>query len=482
VAENELITIHSLSARNMTQKKYDIAVLGLGVMGRNLSLNFADRGISVIASDPFVSAIEGSRAMLEPRVTVCQSPEEAIPQLSQPRRILMMMKAGEPTDKLIERLSKILEPGDILIDGGNTHFRDTEARQTSLIGQGIHLVGLGVSGGETGARHGPALMAGGATDAITSVSPLLSAIAAKTDTGESCYAAFGTGGAGHFVKMAHNGIEYAMMQTFAEIYLLLQGPGGMSPSAIAKLLSTWNAGETASYLLEVTTKVLAAVDRETGKPLVDIIRDKAAHKGTGQWTVEAGLDLGVAVPSIAAAFEARVLSSRRAEKSSHQPNKLKLTHDGANLADDIHAALPLVMLIAYAQGLALIAEASHSNQWKTDLASAAKVWRSGCIIRSSMLEPIAASLQKDGVALMETSFAKKLTEGGEIPLRRVLVAAIASGVPVPVLASSLAYLDGLNASHVGASLIQGQRDYFGAHTFERIDRAGAVRHDWQNEK
>jgi 6-phosphogluconate dehydrogenase len=466
----------------MTKNKYDIAVIGLGVMGRNLSLNLTDKGIAVIASDPFATAVEASQETLKPRVRLCQTPEEVIPLLSKPRRILMMMKAGEPTDKLIDRLAKLLEPGDILIDGGNTYFRDTEARQKRLADQGIRLIGLGVSGGETGARHGPALMAGGDADAIASVSPYLTAIAAKTENGESCFGAFGPGGAGHFVKMAHNGIEYAMMQIFAELYLLLEGPAGVKPAEIAELLATWNTGETASYLLEVTVKVLAAVDRETGKPLVEIIRDKAAHKGTGQWTVEAGLDLGVAVPSLAAAFEARVLSSRRAETRHRKPHLIEITANLANFKKDIRAALPLALLTAYAQGLALIAEASHSNGWKTDLASAARAWRAGCIIRSTMLEPIAKALESGEGDLMQTSFSGKVASNGELPLRRIIMAAIAQGVPIPVLSSSLAYLDGLVVQRVGASLIQGQRDFFGAHTFERADRAGSFRHDWQNDK
>jgi 6-phosphogluconate dehydrogenase len=470
----------------MNKRKLDIAILGLGVMGRNLSLNFADKGISVVASDPFPSAIESASASLEPHVTLCATPEEAVKKLSKPRRILMMMKAGEPTDKLIDEMALILEPGDILIDGGNTHFRDTEARQKRLEAKGIHLVGLGVSGGETGARHGPALMAGGNADAIASVTPLFQLIAAKTALGESCYGAFGEGGAGHFVKMAHNGIEYAMMQSFAEIYLLLRDAGKMKPAAIGDLLAYWNEGETASYLLEVTVQVLKAVDRETGKPLVDVIRDKAAHKGTGQWTVEAGLEFGVAVPTLAAAFEARVLSSRRNPDVRHQPQAIDRMGSSSDLAGDIHTALPLLMLIAYAQGLDLIAEASNSKGWKTDLAQAAKAWRAGCIIRSAMLEPLALALHgggtESGINVMQTAYAAQVIARGESVLRRMAIKALSHAVPIPVIASSLAYLDGLGAASVGANLIQGQRDFFGAHSFERVDRAGTFRHHWQNNK
>jgi 6-phosphogluconate dehydrogenase len=466
----------------MNDRKIDIAILGLGVMGRNLSLNFADKGITVFASDPFLSAIETARATLEPQVTLCATPAEAVKKLSKPRRILMMMKAGEPTDKLIDEMALILEPGDILIDGGNTHFRDTEARQKRLEAKGIHLVGLGVSGGETGARNGPALMAGGNADAIAAVTPLFKSIAAKVASGESCYGAFGHGGAGHFVKMAHNGIEYAMMQSFAEIYLLLHNIGKMKPSAIGALLASWNKGETGSYLLEVTSQVLKAVDRETGKPLVDIIRDKAAHKGTGQWTVEAGLEFGVAVPTLAAAFEARVLSSRRNPDLRHKPQMIGDESQSPDLAEDTRTCLPLLMLIAYAQGLDLIAEASDANGWNTDLSQAAKTWRSGCIIRSAMLEPLAGALQGGQANVMQTSYAGEVIARGERALRHIAIQALSHAVPVPVIAASLAYLDGLGAVSVGANLIQGQRDFFGAHSFERVDRAGTFRHDWKNEK
>jgi 6-phosphogluconate dehydrogenase len=270
------------------------------------------------------------------------------------------------------------------------------------------------------------------------------------------------------------------MQMFAEIYLLLEGPGGMSPADIAERLAGWKNGLTASYLLEVTETVLAGIDKETGKPLVEIIRDRAAHKGTGQWTVEAGLDLGIAVPGIAAAFEARVLSSRRTDKANWLPKALPEGEYGVTLAEDLRAAMPLAMLASYAQGLALIAEASRIHGWGTELASVARAWREGCIIRAALLEPIAAALDSGTDDLMATSFAAELLASGEAPLRRLACKGIAAGIPIPVFASVITYLDGLAAPCVGANLIQGQRDFFGAHTFERVDRPGSFRHDWRN--
>lgn len=462
----------------MTAAAHDIAVIGLGVMGRSLALNLADRGYSVIAGDPFPEAVAAARPALAQRVTVVDTPEGVLDGLARPRKVLMMVKAGDPVDALIDRLGPSLEDGDILIDGGNTHFRDTERRQAELSRRGVHLVGLGVSGGEEGARFGPALMAGGAPEAVEAVAPMLSAIAAKAGDGAPCYGAFGPGGAGHFVKMAHNGIEYALMQTLAEAYLLMDGPGGLSPAEMSDHVRAWTAGPAASYLLEITATVLEAVDEETGGPLIEVIRDAAAHKGTGRWTVEAGLELGVAVPGVAAAFLARALSSRRPKGLA--PPRLLERGDTARLVDDIGAALPAAMLAAYAQGLALIGEAAREHGWGTDLGAVARTWRAGCIIRAALLDPIARAYGDDPALrdLPAAPFAGDLLAGAEEPLRRVVCAAVAQGVPVPALSAAVAYLDGLRAPRLGAALIQGQRDLFGAHTFERIDRPGAFHRDW----
>ncbi len=462
----------------MTAAPKDIAVIGLGVMGRSLALNLTDKGFSVIAGDPFPEAVETARPMLEPHVAVARAPEEVLPFLAGPRKVLMMVKAGKPVDALIERLTPSLRAGDILIDGGNTHFRDTERRQEALARLGVRLIGLGVSGGEEGARHGPALMAGGPTEAIDAVAPLLSAIAAKAGDGKPCFDTFGSGGAGHFVKMAHNGIEYALMQTLAEVYLLLDGPGGLTPSEMARHARAWNQGAAASYLMEITATVLDAVDSETGEPLIEVIRDSAAHKGTGRWTVEAGLTLGVAVPGVAAAFLARALSTHRPE--GLKPPRLPPQGANSGLVEELGQALPAAMLASYAQGLALIGAAAREYGWATDLAAVARVWRAGCIIRAAMLEPIAEAYEAtpDLPVLTAAPFAEALLDTSEIPLRQTVCAAINHGVPVPALAAALGYLDGLRAPRLGAALIQGQRDLFGAHTFERIDRPGAFHRDW----
>lgn len=457
----------------------DIAVIGLGVMGRNLALNLADHGFSVAASDPFAEVVTKAEASIGISVAVAATPEEAVALLAAPRKILMMVKAGAPVDALIDRLAPHLAAGDILIDGGNTHFRDTERRQTALTERGLHLVGLGVSGGEEGARNGPALMAGGDPAAIEAVSPALSAIAARASDGAPCFGTFGPGGAGHFVKMVHNGIEYAMMQTLAEAYLLMAGPGGLSAKEMATALSTWNAGPAASYLAEITATVFDAIDPETGQPLVERIRDAAAHKGTGRWTVEAGLQYGIAVPGIAAAFLARALSGRtgRRTRSTHPLGPASMV---AGIADTIGLALPAAMLAAYAQGFALIAEASREEGWATDLAAVARSWRGGCIIRSAMLDPIAAALDAAPALadLTEAPFAEALLATSEVPLREVVTVAVATAVPTPAFSAAIAYLDGLRAPLVGANLIQAQRDLFGAHTFERIDRPGSFHHRW----
>ena len=457
------------------QSMADIAVVGLGVMGRNLALNFADRGFTVATYDPFPSVVEQAKAALEPQIAVYADPATLVGSLKKPAKILIMVKAGKPVEDVIDHFIPLLDKGDILIDGGNTQYRDTERRRDKLAAHGLHFVGLGVSGGEEGARHGPALMAGGTPEALDAVTPILAPIAARAGDGEPCYANHGPGGAGHFVKMVHNGIEYAMMQMLAEAYLLMSGPGALSADAIADAFASWNKGPAASYLVEISAKVMATKDSETGKPLVEIIRDVAGHKGTGRWTVEAGLDYGIASPSIAAAFLARALSGRERLTGT----KRSVAVDPAllsTLADKLGAALPAAMLAAYCQGLELIAAASSENGWGTDLAAVAKGWRAGCIIRSAMLDPLAAAQSEDD--LLASPFALETLAASEQPLREALMVGVAAGIPTPALLSALCWLDGRRSACLGANLIQGQRDYFGAHTFERIDRSGSFHHPW----
>lgn len=462
----------------MTTAPADIAVIGLGPMGRNLALNFADHGVRVVASDSFPRVVEAARAELGAAVRVAARPQDTVADLVRPRRILLMVKAGDPVDALIELLVPLLEPGDVVVDGGNSRWNDTERRNRRLAEAGIRFVGLGVSGGEEGARHGPALMAGGDPAAIAAIAPVFGPVAAKAPDGSPCWSDCGPGAAGHFVKMAHNGIEYALMQTLAEIYLLLEGPAGLPPSAIAEVIAGWNHGVVASYLLDITATVLAAVDEETGRPMVEVIRDAAAHKGTGRWTVEAGLDLGVAVPGVAAALAARMMS--QTPRGGTAPRRLAGPAP-ADLVADLGRALPAAMLAAYAQGLTLIAEASRVFGWSTDLAAVARGWRNGCIIRSAMLDPLAAALAADPSVAdpLASRFAADVLAEAEVALRRVAGAGLALAVPVPALTAALTLLDGMRAPRLGANLIQGLRDLFGAHTFERIDRPGTFHRIWQ---
>jgi 6-phosphogluconate dehydrogenase len=464
----------------MTEVPCDLAVLGLGVMGRNLALNFADHGHRVVASDPFAAVVASARAALTPAVEVVETPEATIPRLGRPRRLLIMVKAGDPIDALLDRLAPLLAPGDVVIDGGNSHPSDTERRVTKLAAVGAHFVGLGISGGGSGARHGPALMAGGAPGAIAAVRPMLEAIAARAADGAPCFGVFGPGGAGHFVKTAHNGIEYALMQVFAEIGLLL-GASGDTPAAAAAVVDGWRAGPAASFLLDATVTALAAVDADTGRPLIEVIRDRAGHKGTGRWTVDAADELGVAVPAIAAAFGARVLSGRRVPDAG--PAITALAPLPASLAADLGTALPAAMLSAHLQGLALIREAAERHGWATDTAEVVRTWRAGCIIRAAMLDPLAAALaaEPDPNRLLATPFGRAILADAEAPLRRVVAAAALAGVPVPAFSAVLAHLDGLRATNVGASIIQATRDLFGAHGFERTDRPGDFHHPWPTE-
>ena len=453
----------------------DIAIIGLGVMGRNLALNFVDHGFSVSAYDAFPEALEGAQEALGASVGLHDSLEGLVASLKKPARILMMIKAGEPVDEMIARLSPLLSAGDIVMDGGNSFYRDTERRAALLEASDLVFVGLGVSGGETGARFGPALMAGGNRAALAHVDDLFSAIAAKAPDGEACYAAHGAGGAGHFVKTVHNGIEYAQMQILAEAYLLLSGPAGRDHGQISSLFSRWNRGPAASYLLEISADIANTIDPETDLPILEIIKDAAGHKGTGRWTTEAGLEYGVAIPTIAAAFLARALSGRDrlSLEKRLSPNE---GINGEALAEEIGAALPAAMLACYIQGLELIATASKANGWNTDLAAVARGWRAGCIIRSVMLDPIASMPQDSD--MLASPFADGVLNASEAAMRAVAGVAAATGTPVPCFYSALSWLDGRRSQCVGANLIQGQRDYFGAHTFERTDRSGHFHFDW----
>ncbi len=454
-------------------------IVGLGVMGRNLALNIAHHGFPIIGFD---LDSEKRRAADEALAVigsgVAASLAELVAAVAQPRRIILMVPAGAPVDRSIDELRPILGPGDIVIDGGNSNFHDTHRRQEALRHADLYLLGTGVSGGEAGALTGPAIMPGGSREAYGLVADALTAIAARSDEGPCC-AYMGAGAAGHFVKMVHNGIEYAIMQLIGETYALLGTVGGLSAPEQAEVFAAWNRGELGSYLVEITAAVLAKVDDETGRPLVDVILDTAGQKGTGKWTSQTASDLGVAVPSIDAALHGRMLSALkrervaaaavlgrggRADGAGHEPRE--------TLINTVQAGLRLASFAAYAQGFALLREGSREYAFGLDLAEIARVWKGGCIIRSRALNGIRAALLADP-ALANLLVATSLVEVVrtlDAALRDVVVACVRAGVPCPAFSATLAYIDCLRSERLPANLLQAQRDYFGAHTYQRIDK------------
>lgn len=459
----------------------DLGVVGLGVMGRNLAANLADHGAAVAGYDldperrhAFAADVRGA--------VPCASPEEMLSVLKAPRVILMMVPAGAAVDDLVSALLPRLSAGDVLIDGGNSHYADTRRRTSAAMAAGMHFVGLGVSGGEEGARHGPALMAGGSPEGVERVAPLLRLIAARAADGEPCFARVGPDGAGHFVKMIHNGIEYADMQLIAEAYHLLRHLGGFSYERLAENFAAWNGGELASYLMEITADILRKVDAETGAPMLEVIRDAAGQKGTGHWATTAAMELGMPAPTIAEAVHARCLSALTGERERAAAAFPASPHGpaGGNLAADVGDALLCGRIAVYAQGFAVMAAGSRQFGWDLDLAAVASVWRGGCIIRARLVDRILAALRRDPDLpnlLFDPDIAGLLASA-EAGWRRTVGAATASALPVPAMASALAYWDGYRSSRLWANMIQAQRDYFGAHGYERTDRPGKVHTDW----
>ena len=412
--------------------------------------------------------------------------------LERPRRVLMMVPAGAPVDSVIAHLRPHLEREDILIDGGNSFFRDTDRRADELASAGFRFVGMGVSGGEEGALRGPSMMPGGPREAWEALAPILRAMAAKAEDGEPCVSYMGPRGAGHYVKMVHNGIEYGDMQLIAEVYDVLTRAAGMSAREIADMFSAWNEGELKSYLVEITARVLERVDDETGKPLVDLILDEAQQKGTGKWMSQNAFDVGAPIPTVNAAVEARLLSALKSERvvaSKVLPGptvavgRAGLVVPASADADFINAtrqALYAAKITSYAQGMALLRQASQEYKYDIDLAEVAKIWRAGCIIRAALLSDVRAAFTRNPALvnlMLDDSFAKALASGQQA-LRDVVQAAVAAGIPVPALGSSLAYYDSYRTARLPANLTQGQRDFFGAHTYRRIDRDGVFHTDW----
>ena len=468
---------------------YKIGVVGLGVMGANLARNIASRGFPVAGYDLDAAKTQAFAAGQSSGSSMgsADAPDKLMAVLERPRRVLMMVPAGPPVDSVIAHLRPHLEREDILIDGGNSFFRDTDRRADELASAGFRFVGMGVSGGEEGALRGPSMMPGGPREAWDALAPILRAMAAKAEDGEPCVAYMGPRGAGHYVKMVHNGIEYGDMQLIAEVYDVLSRAAGMTAREIADVFSEWNDGELRSYLVEITARVLEHVDSETGKPLVDLILDEAQQKGTGKWMSQNAFDVGAPIPTVNAAVEARLLSALKSERvaaSTTLPGPAASSAAPAVKRTDVivatRRALYAAKIISYAQGMALLRQASDEYKYGIDLAEVAKIWRAGCIIRAALLSDVRAAFSRNPalVNLMLDDRVSASLGSGQQALRDVVQTAVSAGIPVPALSSSLAYYDSYRTARLPANLTQGQRDFFGAHTYRRVDRDGVFHTDW----
>ena len=467
-------------------QELDMGLVGLGVMGENLALNLERNGFAVAGFDldaakrhSFAKRTQGLRAQ------AAESLAALVASLSVPRRVWLMVPAGAPVDAVLAELRPLLSAGDVVIDGGNTLFTDTQRRIQALDGSGILYVGAGVSGGEEGALRGPALMPGGSPEAWPLVRPFLQAIAAKADDGQPCCEWMGPGGAGHFVKMVHNGIEYADMQMICEAYALMKDLG-MTALEMSAVFREWNAGELGSYLIDITADILAQTDPETGQALVDVILDTAEQKGTGKWTSQVALDLGVSAPTIADAVFARTMSAVKAERVAAAQ---VLVGPAPQPASDPHAVLSQIQrallaakICAYAQGFALLKAADREHQWQLPMAQVASVWRAGCIIRAHLLQDIRRAFADANDLtnlLVDPHFARVMADSQQA-LREVVAMAALRGVAVPAFMSALSYYDAYRCARSPANLLQAQRDYFGAHTYQRLDKPGKFHTQWRS--
>jgi 6-phosphogluconate dehydrogenase len=465
-----------------------IGVTGLGVMGRNLARNFARHGYTVALHNRTASRVTDTVDQFgqEGAFVATQNARDFVNALERPRRLLIMVNAGQATDAVIDEFAPLLEPGDMLIDGGNAHFHDTRRREAALRQSNLHFVGMGVSGGEEGALLGPSIMPGGSDESYQALGPMLETISAHVD-GTPCCTHIGPDGAGHFVKMVHNGIEYADMQLIAEAYDLLRHAIGLTPAQAAETFKTWNTGRLNSYLIEITAEVLAHTDAATGEPFVDVVLDQAEQKGTGRWTVQDALDLGVPVSGIAEAVFARSLSGHADLRAAarHLPGPVEGTETmPSGFADQIEQALYASKLVSYAQGWNMMDVGSREYDWGIDLGRIATIWRGGCIIRAAFLDRIRAAYQANPelpTLLTDADFAKEL-EQAQDSWRNVVATAVRLGIPVPGFSAALAYYDALRAERLPAALIQGLRDYFGAHTYRRTDRDGVFHTLWAQDR
>ncbi len=476
-----------MATPEQTAKTAKIGMIGLAVMGENLAMNIERNGfpIAVFNRDPakvdnFVARTPGKR------VIPTKSPEEFIHSLQRPRKVILLVKAGDPVDWTIDQIKPFMEQGDIIIDGGNSYFVDTERREKALKAEGLNFIGSGVSGGEKGALWGPSLMPGGDRDAYEQIRPIWEAIAARVDDGP-CVTYIGPGGAGHFVKMVHNGIEYGDMQLIAEAYDIMRNVLGLGAAEMADIFNEWNRGDLESFLIEITAKILRVNDPETGKPLVDLILDKAGQKGTGKWTSEVALDLGVIVPTIDAAIDTRTLSGRKEERveASRQISgpREKYTGDKKAMIDAIHDALYASKICSYAQGMNLIRAGSEKWNWNINLGEVSRIWKGGCIIRAQFLDKIKQAYQRRADLpnlLLDPDF-KAWVEEAQPKWRLAVTTAMQQGVPVLAMACSLNYFDMYRTANLPLNLTQAQRDFFGSHTYERTDKPGQppVHTEWE---
>jgi 6-phosphogluconate dehydrogenase len=465
----------------------DIAVVGLAVMGENLVLNLSDHGVAVAVfnrtGEKTKKFVEGRGA--RPNIAGTYSLAELAARLKRPRKVLLMVQAGPAVDAVINDLLPHLEKGDVLIDGGNSHYPDTERRFQAVTDKGLLYIGTGVSGGEEGARFGPSIMPGGTREAYAHLEPILTKIAAKTDTGP-CVTDVGDRSAGHFVKMVHNGIEYGDMQLICESYDLLRHVGGLTPPRLAEVFDQWNQGELKSFLIEITAKIVNFPDDQgTGDVLIDRIDDRAGQKGTGKWTTQAALDLGLPIPTITAAVDARLLSAMKDQRLKaaevyDRPAPYAALPSVQQLIDDVRRALYAAKICSYAQGFAMLAAASKQYSYALNMGEISRIWKGGCIIRAIFLDRIRAAFERNPALanlLVDPDFSREIKERHEA-LRRVIALALQHGIPTPAFSASLAYFDSYRSPRLPANLLQGQRDYFGAHTYQRTDKPGTFHTEW----
>lgn len=468
----------------MDTRTYNFGMIGLGTMGSNLVLNMSDNGFSVAVYDKQPEKIKNlQKEAKEGMVYAAADLSDFLQALATPRNIILLVPAGAPVDSVIDELTPHLGKNDLLIDLGNSHYTDTDRRLAKLQQQGLHFMGMGISGGETGARYGASIMPGGNKDTYERIAPMLKAVAAKAG-GEPCVAYMGAGSAGHYVKMVHNGIEYGLMQLIAESYDLLKNVGGLDNEALHLAFSKWNKGQAKSFLLEITAEVVNRKDDLTSAYLIDVILDRAGQKGTGGWTSESALELGVPISVIDAAVTARTISSL---KEQREAANAKLTRtvtkpytNTQSLTNDLEQALQFASIISYSQGLSLLKSAGAAYNYGLNIAEIASIWRAGCIIRAAMLENIKTAYlkqQEPELLITDDYFATQLSNLQQAT-RRVLVAGIENGIPLPAFTAALAYYDSFSNTNLPANLIQGMRDYFGAHTYKRTDREGVFHTQW----